>query len=98
MSRTKWKHRKGDTYCLITASVIGGDTTPMEIVHYWQGDGFRSVAEAKRVGLADLYRSDDFNIGAIRNGRLAAILWMDEVVDDDPALMSEIAAEVGLAA
>lgn len=40
--------------------------------------------------------SDDFNIGVIRDGKLVSLDWMDEVVDSDPALLSEIAEQICL--
>jgi hypothetical protein len=91
----KWVHRNGDEYVLITANVVGSG--PFRVEHYLNGAGpFASQPEAQRVGFRTLDRSDDFNIGAIRHGRLVAILWMDEIVDDDSDVVADIAREVGI--
>lgn len=38
--------------------------------------------------------SDDFQIGRLDRGRLTALMWMDEVVDDEPGVLAEVAAQV----
>lgn len=91
-----WKHRLGDQYILITACVVGNPERGFEIEHYLGTGEFATIGQAKRAGLRDLQRSDDFNIGAIRSGRLAAILWMGEIVDDEPEVVDRIAEEIGL--
>lgn len=40
--------------------------------------------------------SDDFNIGVIRDGKLISLDWMNEVVESDPAIVSEIAEQICL--
>lgn len=89
-----WKHRQGDRYVLITANVVGNPERGFEIEHYLGTGEFATIGEAKRAGLRHLDRSDDFNIGALRNGRLVAILWMNQIVDDEPEVVAEIAAEL----
>lgn len=96
-TKRRWKDQRGDTYVLITASINGGNSTPMTIDHYLHPGVYPSILRARTAGFRDLDRSDDFNIGVVRDGQgLAAILWMDEIVDDDPAALAEIAAEIGL--
>lgn len=90
-----WKHRRGDRYVLITANVVGNPERGFEIEHYLGTGEFDTIGQAKRAGLRHLDRSDDFNIGAIRNGRLTAILWMGEIVDDEPEVVDGIADEIG---
>ena len=92
-----WAHQFGDEYVLITANIVGNPEIGYRTSHYWNHAGpFATQPEAQRVGFRTLDRSDDFNIGAVRKGRLVAILWMDQIVDDEPALMNEIATEIGL--
>lgn len=93
----RWKHRRGDRYELISASVVGNPERGYTIEHYLHScPSLDSIAEAKSHGFACLDRSDDFNIGAIRDGRLVAILWMDEIVDDEFEVLDPIAVETGL--
>lgn len=40
--------------------------------------------------------SDDFNIGVVRDGKLVSLDWMDEVVESDPAVLSQIAEQICL--
>ena len=42
--------------------------------------------------------SDDFSIAVIRDGAMVARLWMEEIVDEDPSDLAEIAAALGLGA
>ncbi|EAQ6132322.1 antitoxin [Salmonella enterica] len=39
--------------------------------------------------------SDDFNIGAIENGRLVSFDWMDKPVEKSPEILAEIADAIG---
>jgi hypothetical protein len=55
---------------------------------------FASTDAAYRAGY-ELWGSDDFNILVQREGRLAASLWRDQIVDDEPEVMAEIARETG---
>jgi hypothetical protein len=88
-----WRHSPGDTYLPMQCQAWMNESG--HGFHYSRlGEPTRHEAAVK-VGLRAL-GSDDFNIGVIRRGRLVAILWMGEVVDDDPALMDEIAGQVGL--
>lgn len=91
----RWKHRKGDEYVVIIARVIGNDRDGFAIKRYrpYHSNDLLSYAISQGFTCAE---SDDFNVGAIRSGKLVATLWMDEIVDDDPVLMAEIAREVGL--
>lgn len=91
----KWSHRRGDRYVVICTSVVGSPQSGYRVEHYRPPGEPTTRAAAKRRGFA-LGRADDFNLGAIRDGRLVAVLWMDEVTDDDPGLLAEIAMEVGL--
>lgn len=81
VSRPTWQHRDGDTYVVICTSIVGNPEAGYDSVHDVHPKRWARREQAERFGFT-LGRSDDFNIGAIRNGKLAAILWMGEVVDD----------------
>jgi hypothetical protein len=40
-------------------------------------------------------RSDDFNIGVVKRGKLISIDWMSEPVDTDSALLAGIQEQIG---
>lgn len=89
----RWRHRGGDEYVLIVTRLEG---PPPHYFEHYVPSGIRhaSIAEAKREGFEHC-GCDDFNIAAVRRGRLEAVLWMDEVVDDTPEALAERAAAVG---
>lgn len=79
---TRWKHRKGDLYAAGRHYPQGNP----EQGYWWEtwldSVELSSLAQAKRAGFAAA-GSDDFNIIAIRGGKVVAVLWMDEVLDWD---------------
>ncbi len=91
--RPKWQHRKGDEYVVICTSLVGNPEAGFEFVHSVSTKRCGSPAEAQRHGFS-LGRSDDFNTGVLRGGELVAVLWMDEVVDDEPSALAERAEAV----
>ena len=92
----KWKRRKGDRYVTAVGHIIGNPTAGYETVYDHEGihDTF---AAAKLAGFRSA-ESDDFNIGVIRDGRLIAWCWMDEVVDDGPDELARLAEALGISA
>jgi hypothetical protein len=90
-----WAHRRGDTYVLITSNVVGNEHR-LDIAYYLAPGRYASLSAAKKAGFRTLHRSDDFNMGVVRDGRLVAILWMNQIVDDEPDVVERIAEEVGL--
>lgn len=99
-ARRMWEHRPGDRYVIIVAHVIGNEADGFHIHRDLYTPAVGSVDVAVRQG-PKAFDHDDFNIGVLRHvgkdgERLVAILWMHEIVDDDPALMAEIAEQVGL--
>lgn len=87
-----WTHRVGDEYVVI-ASIVVTSGDGFEFVHYVSPHKFLTRAIAQKHGFT-LGRSDDFNIGVLRKGQLVAVLWMDEVVDDDPTEIADQAEAV----
>lgn len=90
-----WKHRNGDEYVVIIARYIGNERDGFVCEHYRPYHPTDQLSDAISQGFT-YAECDDFNVGAIRKGKLAATLWMNDIVDDDPALMAAIAKEVGL--
>lgn len=78
-----WKHRKGDRYYVVRSYPQGNPEDGYWWSRWWDSDALPTIADAKRVGFG-VIGSDDFNILAERNGRIAAVLWMNEVIDTDP--------------
>jgi len=43
-----------------------------------------------------LGRSDDFNLGFVRSGRLESLWWMDKQIGEHPETLARIGREMGL--
>jgi hypothetical protein len=82
-------------YIVIVPRVVGGDRSPMRIVHNFNGMNFERRASAISYGF-ELVGSDDFNIGLVEDGSLRSIWWMDELIDEDAETIREIGTEIGL--
>lgn len=87
--RPAWKHRPGDRYAVIISRVVGDTRSGFHFADSMLPDIFSTISRAKAAGMR-FCGSDDFNIGAIREGRLAALLWTREVVDDDPKYLASL--------
>lgn len=77
-------------YQCIIANIIGSPDNGYRTTYTIDPHKFTDTNKAMTWGLNNLNRSDDFNIGEWRKGRLAAISWMGEHVDDDAELMAAI--------
>lgn len=95
---TRWKHKPGDVYLHLVSTWFGNPTDGFDSAWGAGPERYADRAEAWRAGFRILDRSDDFNLGVIRNGRFVALLWSDEVVDDDPDVLATIASKAGLTA
>lgn len=95
--RRLWdQHQPGDRYILITCTIntdVNGDWV-FDYVAFTPHQG--SLEQAWRKGLRELDRSDDFNIGVLRDKELIALLWHNEIVDDAPDVIADIAKACGL--
>lgn len=89
----KWRHRFGDVYRFVSASIVGNPDFGFSTTYYVSPEEHRTLAGARREGFEEHDVSDDFNIGVWRGGRLVALTWMGEVTDDDPELMARIESE-----
>jgi hypothetical protein len=86
-----------ETYIVVIAHAVGNPEAGYDIVHDWDGRQFPDKAQAAGHGFA-LADSDDFNIGVVRDGRLASLWWLDKELDETAAMLAEIGAEIGLKA
>ena len=84
-----------ETYVTIVASVIGNDKDGFRIAHHWDGQSFPVKAQAVSNGFR-LAQSDDFNVGVVKDGRLASLWWMDEQINEPESSLAEIGQECGL--
>lgn len=89
-----------DRYCqvieqfvVVCQNVVGRDH--YEIAYSCDGKVFHDREDAIAHGFTK-GRSDDFNVGVLRNGRLVSLDWMQQSVDTDPALMATIAGQIGI--
>jgi hypothetical protein len=82
-------------YIVIVPRVVGGDRTPMTIVHGFDGSNFERRGDAISYGF-EIVGSDDFNIGLVENGSLRSIWWMDELIDELEETIRKIVREIGL--
>lgn len=90
----KWKKRSADRYRAVFGDFQGNPTHGYTHEYWWLGDLRETWSEATRDGFR-AQDSDDFNIGVVRSGQLVALLWMDEVVDDEEAVMAQVVASAG---
>lgn len=93
-SERKWEKRRGDRYRALFGDFFGNPTSGYRHEHWWLDDLRTTWRDARRDGFR-AQGSDDFNIGVIRDGELIAVLWMDEVVDDEPEVLADIVASAG---
>lgn len=83
-----------EKFIVVCQSVVGNGEG-FTIDYSWYGGVFDSRQEAIKEGYV-IRGSDDFNIAVLDGDRMASFDWMDEVVDDDPSVLSEIAKAIGL--
>lgn len=81
-------------FIVVCQSVVGS-SEGFTIDYDWNGEEFDSRQEAIKKGFV-IRGSDDFNIAVLDGDRMTSFDWMDEVVDDEPDVLSEIAKAIGL--
>jgi hypothetical protein len=84
-----------DTFVTIISQAEGNDRDGFHITHYSDCRQFASKAEAVSRGF-ELAASDDFNVGVVRNGRLASLWWMDDRIDMTVEDLTEVGRDLGL--
>jgi len=90
-----WAFRDGDRYLPILREVVGSPDSRYRTYCVGVGNVTDRFGDAVSEGFV-LRESDDFNIGVVRDAHLIALLWMTDVVDDDPDLLERIASEIAL--
>jgi hypothetical protein len=91
-----WEHQTGDRYVLLVADIVGNPESGYDHSYLTTGTQFDFREDAWQAGLERLDRSDDFNLGVVRNWKLIAVLWNDQIVDDEPEVLADISAQLGL--
>lgn len=85
----KWTHQPGDTYHVVSSQYVGNTRLGFHREYVLKAGPFSTRATAWRHGIADLGH-DDFNLAIVRSGLLVAMLWDDEVVDDDLDTLADV--------
>lgn len=91
----KWVLQEGDRYAPVFGDwfmVDGGAPR-----HAWRqlAPLSHSHDQAVRAGLAE-QDSDDFNIVVVRDGRVVALLWMDQDIQEEARVLLELEQLLGL--
>lgn len=79
-------------YIVLCGQIVG---PPFECLYGFDGERFFTRKEAIAHGFT-LDRSDDFNIGVLKDGSLVSVDWMDKPKDTDPQLMLTIERQLCL--
>ncbi len=82
-------------YIPIACRINGTLAAPRDDWH-WSGEKYAVRADAVSAGFRE-FGCDDFNVGVLDDsGRLISIDWMEEVVDNEPAVLAPVIAQLGL--
>lgn len=81
-------------FIVVCQSVVG-NVEGFTIDYAWNGEEFSSREEAIKQGFV-IRESDDFNIAVLDDGRLTSFDWMDQVVEGEEDVLSEIADAIGI--
>lgn len=95
MTSPKWQHSPGDTYSVVVCQFVGDEETGYRSSYSLLAGPFESRATAWRHGVSDMGH-DDFNLAAVRDGQLVAMIWNDEIVDDGADVLAVVSEQTGL--
>jgi hypothetical protein len=84
-------------WIVITGSAVGDPGSGYGTEYTSDLRKFGRKSEAVSHGFT-LGRSDDFNLGFVRGGRLESMWWMDKRVRNDAETLARIGREIGLEA
>lgn len=82
-----------DKFIVVCQSVVSNGEG-FTIDYAWNGDEFDSREDAIKEGFV-IRGSDDFNVAVLSDGVMTSFDWMDEVVESEPHVLSEIAKAIG---
>lgn len=74
-------------FIVLCGQVVGSD--PFTVEYGFDGERFDHRDAAIRHGFKK-GRSDDFNIGVLRDGKLVSLDWMENTVDADPSTLAHV--------
>lgn len=80
-------------YITLAGNIVGSG--PFTTEYSFDGERFPDRQSAIKHGFT-LGRSDDFNIGVLRDGKLVSLDWMEKPVDTDPEVLADVARSAGL--
>jgi hypothetical protein len=78
-------------YIVLCGQVVGSG--PFNVEYGFDGKRFDDRDTAIRHGFK-AGRSDDFNIGVLRDDKLVSLDWMDQTVDADPSTLADISQQI----
>jgi hypothetical protein len=84
-------------WIVITGTVTGNPADGYRTEYASDLREFSHKHAATRHGFT-LGRSDDFNLGFVRNGRLESLWWMEDRTHGDAETLARIGREIGLTA
>lgn len=94
--RHRWQHLDGDEYAPVFGDFWGNECDGFHKVWSRLGEHRTySLEGAVLVGLRE-QGSDDFNIAAIRDGEVVALLWMTENLGEEAQVLMDVAEVLGL--
>lgn len=82
-----------DQYIVLCGQIVGNGADGFQTIYGWDGEIHADRKAAIAAGWKER-DSDDFNIGVIRNGRLASLDWMDESLDEAADSLIEIEEQI----
>ena len=92
-----WEHRKGDQYRAAAGQFVGNPESGYSCEYQIASQAHPNLGYAISGGF-DMVECDDFNVVAIRDGKVAAILWMTEIIDEEPEVLRAMADRLGIEA
>lgn len=84
-----------DRKFIVVCQSVVGNSEGFNIDYSWNGEEFSSREEAIKQGFV-IRGGDDFNVAVLDDGRLTSFDWMDQVVDAEEDVLSEIADAIGI--
>lgn len=84
-----------EQYIVVIQQIVGNAEIGFHTLYNWDCEKFDTRAGAIDHGF-EIRGSDDFNTARIIDGRLVSFDWMDEAVESNRDVISQIAKDIGL--